>query len=130
MNDVNDPIVHAMQYVRDHFSDDIRLQDVADHVSLSQSRLYRLFKERTGTGFKPYLISLRVREAQRLLVGSELPVTEIFLRCGFPNHASFYRSFQLLAAMKPGEYRSAATAAAVKTYGRSPDRAASQVNRT
>jgi len=95
----------ALEYIREHLADDIRLQDVADHISLSPSRTYHLFKEIIGDGFKEHLIKMRIKEAQRLLVGTDLPITDVFLQSGFPNHASFYRSFQQIVNMTPGEYR-------------------------
>src|SRR5690554_3675010 len=99
-------IFPALAFIHDHLRENIRLQDVADHVSLSPSRTYHLFKEIIGDGFKEYLIKMRVKEAQRLLIGSDLPITEVYLKSGFPNHASFYRSFHQLVNMTPGDYRS------------------------
>ncbi|TBL71599.1 AraC family transcriptional regulator [Paenibacillus thalictri] len=98
-------IFPALQYVKDHFKDNIRLEDVAEHIALSPSRTYHLFKEIIGDGFKEYVIKMRVKEAQRLLIGTDLPVTEVYLKSGFPNHASFYRSFHQFVKMTPREYR-------------------------
>ncbi|NHN28967.1 AraC family transcriptional regulator [Paenibacillus agricola] len=98
-------IFPALQFIREHYTETIHLEDVASHISLSPSRTYHLFKESIGDGFKEYLIKMRVKEAQRLLIGSELPITDVFLQSGFPNHASFYRSFQQLVKMTPRQYR-------------------------
>ena len=105
-------IFPALQFVKEHLTESIRLQDVADHISLSPSRTYHLFKEIIGDGFKEYLIKMRVKEAQRLLVSSDLPITEIYLKSGFSNHASFYRSFHQIVKMTPSEYRSGSSVAA------------------
>ncbi|SFK95779.1 AraC-type DNA-binding protein [Paenibacillus sp. 1_12] len=105
-------IFPALQFIKEHYTETIHLEDVAAHISLSPSRTYHLFKEIIGDGFKEYLIKMRVKEAQRLLIGSDIPVTDVFLQSGFPNHASFYRSFQQLVKMTPSQYRKSAGAAA------------------
>lgn len=101
-------IMPALRYIKERLHEPIQLQDVADHISLSTSRTYHLFKETIGEGFKEHLIKLRVREAQKLLAGSDLPITEICAKSGFTNHASFYRSFHSLVQMTPSEYRNKA----------------------
>jgi AraC-like DNA-binding protein len=105
-------IFPALQFIKEHFKEEIYLEDVAEHISLSPSRTYHLFKEIIGDGFKEYLIKMRVKEAQRLLIGSGLPITDVFLQSGFPNHASFYRSFNQFVKMTPRQYRATSGTAA------------------
>jgi AraC-like DNA-binding protein len=105
-------IFPALQYIKEHFTEAIHLEDVAKHISLSPSRTYHLFKEIIGDGFKEYLIKMRVKEAQRLLIGSDMPITDVFLQSGFPNHASFYRSFKQFVKMPPRQYRDSSGTAA------------------
>ncbi|MNY45070.1 Xylose operon regulatory protein [compost metagenome] len=47
----------------------------------------------------------RLEEGSRLLLHTELPITEIALRCGYTDHSAFSRQFRALTSLSPSQYR-------------------------
>jgi len=84
---------------------DFGLEDAAAGAGLSRFHLSRLIKSETGEGFREHLARLRVRQAEKDLVGSDLPVTEIAYRSGFRSLATFNRVFKEYAGECPSGYR-------------------------
>lgn len=95
----------VLDYMKEHFRENITLESVASMLALSPSRARHLFAEKLGGGFKQYLLQLRINEAKRLLVSTELPIVEVMHSCGFQSHAPFYRAFKQIVGMPPQTYR-------------------------
>lgn len=95
----------ALAYIQDHFHEPVQLADIARVLSLSPSRTRHLFLEIVGERFKSYLLQIRVQEAKKLLSGTNMPITDIYLSCGFQSSSSFYREFKKLVSVSPQEYR-------------------------
>lgn len=95
----------ALLYLKQNFREPVELEEVSAQLSLSPSRTRHLFKEATGEGIKEFVIHLRVNEAKKLLVQTDLPITDIYLDCGFQSPAPFYRAFKQLTGITPNEYR-------------------------
>jgi AraC-like DNA-binding protein len=95
----------ALGFLQENFREDVTPDQVAARLSLSPSRARHLFKEVVGEGIKDFLSELRVNEAKRLLIETALPVTDVYLSCGFQSHASFYRTFKEVVGVTPSEYR-------------------------
>ncbi len=64
-----------------------------------------VFKDVTGVSFKEYVTQVRVAEAKRLLLGTDLSVAEIARAVSYTNLNQFYKVFYRSCAMSPGEYR-------------------------
>ncbi|MFC5651016.1 AraC family transcriptional regulator [Paenibacillus solisilvae] len=95
----------ALEFIHTSYREQIGLKELADVLSLSESRARHLFKEAVGKNFKEYLAFVRIQEAKRLLCASDPSVTDIYLACGFHSSAPFYRSFQQLVGISPLGYR-------------------------
>lgn len=94
-----------LQYTAEHYSEDITLQSVADAIFLSRGHLSRVFQKEMGMPFSEYLRTLRLNKAARLLLSTELPVTDIALECGFSNTNTFIANFKQVYEETPGTYR-------------------------
>ena len=95
----------ALIFLEECFREPIQLKDVAEKVSLSPSRTRHLFKETLGENFNEYLLRLRINEAKRLLVYSDLSILEICFQSGFNSTATFYRSFSSFVGVSPHKFR-------------------------
>jgi AraC-like DNA-binding protein len=62
-------------------------------------------KQVTGIHFSEYVRNVRLGEACRLLLGTDMTNEEICHACGFRDITSFYRSFQTHMSMTPLAYR-------------------------
>jgi len=95
----------VLAYVDGHCHETITLDDVAEVVHVSPSRVRHVFKDVTGVSFKEYLTQVRVAESKRLLLSTDLPIAEIARRVSYTNLYQFYKVFYRSCSMSPGEYR-------------------------
>lgn len=95
----------VLAYVDRHCGESITLGDVADVVHVSSSRVRHLFKDVTGVGFKDYVTQVRVNEAKRLLLTTEMSVAEVAEAVSYSNLHQFYKVFYRSCSMSPAEYR-------------------------
>lgn len=94
------------EYVFRHFTQVIRLGDVAREASLSESAFCIYFKKRTKKTFSTFLKEIRIGYACKLLSDSgERNIAQICFDSGFNNVANFNRQFREVTGMSPREYR-------------------------
>jgi AraC-like DNA-binding protein len=113
-SDRREQIRPVLAYVDRHCRDSITLDDVADVVHVSPSRVRHVFKDVTGVSFKEYVTQVRVAEAKRLLLGTDQSVADIAHAVSYTNLHQFYKVFYRSCAMSPGEYRRYYTPAGVE----------------
>lgn len=86
-----------LDWLNDHYSEEIDWEALADRFSLSLRTLHRQMKQQTGITPQRYLNRLRLLQARHLLRHSEARITDIAFQCGFgdSNHFStlFKREF-------------------------------------
>lgn len=92
-------------YLEEHFTEDISLDDMSEHVGISKYHLCRSFKKVTGYSPKEYIIHLRISQAKILLESTNLPSYKIGFLTGFQNEANFIMHFKKITNMTPGNYR-------------------------
>jgi YesN/AraC family two-component response regulator len=102
----------VLAHVAEHCREPITLEQVAALVHVSPSRVRHVFKEVTGVGFKEYVTQVRVAEAKRLLVSTDLSVAEVAQSVSYTNLSQFYKVFDRATSMSPAEYRRYYTPAA------------------
>lgn len=64
-----------------------------------------LFKQYTGCNFVNYLKDLRINEAKRLLIDTDLRVNEVSQKVGYDNEKHFMKIFKNTCGVSPSEYR-------------------------
>ena len=96
----------AIDIIRFEYTDyQITLEYIADRLYLSKSQLSRFFKQVTGITFSEYLHGIRIQKVCELLLAEDESIDEIARKCGFHNMAAFYKLFNSVKGMTPGEYR-------------------------
>lgn len=98
-------VTQALEFIHGHFTDDINMTVVANHVSVNYTWFSEKFKEQTGINFNDYLKSLRIAEAKRLLEKGCYKVYEVANNSGFGDVKYFTRAFKEITGLSPGEYR-------------------------
>ncbi|MFC6669291.1 AraC family transcriptional regulator [Marinobacterium aestuariivivens] len=101
----------AVNYIFDHYSGELSLEEVAEHLGMQPTYFSKFFRQATGRRFIEFVNSLRVTRACDLLAHSDLPVTDICFEVGFTNISNFNRRFQALKEMTPSDYRRLASVA-------------------
>lgn len=94
----------ACDYIANHYGLPIGIEDVAAHVGLSRSRLYRAFQQEVHISPIRYLSHFRIRQACMLLERKDLTIKEVAHSVGFENQLYFSRRFREIMNMSPTEY--------------------------
>nr|WP_275983808.1 response regulator [Paenibacillus hamazuiensis] len=94
----------ALQYMRDHFRENIGTADIAQYVRLSRSYLSDLFGKETGESLSEALTRIRIEEAKRLLGTGEKKVYEVAEAVGFQDAKTFAKTFKKVVGCSPKEY--------------------------
>lgn len=95
----------ALQYIRTHFQADLSLEKVASIVFLNPVYFSQLFKQKTGLGFKEYVIQLRMEQAKQLLHNPQLKLADVAERIGYQDMRHFTQVFRKKFSVTPTEYR-------------------------
>ena len=95
----------AKEYIKQHFSKEIFLEEVAKFVDISPYYFSKLFKEEAGQNFIDYLTSLRIDKAKELLSSPERSMKEICIEVGYSDPNYFSRIFKKTTGYTPTEYR-------------------------
>ena len=103
----------ALDYMKKNAAEPhLSLNDVAEHVYVSQWHLSKLLNRETGQSFFDLLGSMRIEQAKQLLANPALRVHEVAEQTGYADVAHFSKSFKKFAGCTPGEYRKSIAPAA------------------
>ena len=99
---------HAVEttkvYLKETIHSPASLEQMAEHAVMSKFHLSRLFKQVVGISPSVFQMSLRVREAKRLLRRNE-PLAHVAFDLGFSDQAHFTRTFKRFVGVTPGQYQ-------------------------
>ena len=98
-------VIMVDQFLRDNLSRPLTLDDIADHVGLSQRSLCRQFLQLTGDTVMERLITLRMDRAAALLAETDDTLGAVGDAVGFPDPSYFCRRFRLHYHVTPNTYR-------------------------
>lgn len=97
--------VQAMEYIDQHFIQDITLEQIAAHIGVSPSYLSRVFAHSVGQNVSGYIMEKRVERAKHLITTTNLKHYEIAEKCGLNSSAYFTSVFKKVTGMTPNQYR-------------------------
>lgn len=105
MDTGNAHVEKAKQFITTHLTQEIRMEDVAQAVGLSQFHLSRLFKALTGLTMREYLMKERIEAAKHLLIASDRTISQIAFLLRFCDQSYFTLVFRKETGLTPGQYR-------------------------
>ena len=88
-----------------HSSENVSMDEAANHVGYSKFHFARLFKEYTGMTFNDYQTTLKLKEVERQLTDTDLQISDIAMACGFNNLTSLSRCFKKQYGCSPSQFR-------------------------
>ena len=88
----NERIREILQYLDANLTEEIDIDDLAQHFFISKYHMMRLFRRETGTTIHLYITQKRLILA-RSLIDSGMRSTEACYRCGFHSYSSFTRAY-------------------------------------
>ncbi|MHC8391832.1 AraC family transcriptional regulator [Pseudomonas sp. MDT2-39-1] len=104
LREPNFKLERAADYIRDHCTCQLKLEDICEAAQLSPSYLIRAFKHHYGMTPHAFLVNRRIQFARDQLRNGKL-IADVALEAGFADQAHFQRVFKQHLAATPGQYR-------------------------
>ena len=94
----------VIDYINSSYMREVRVEEIADSLSLDRRYLSRLFKQRTGMTIQEYLINVRMEAACRQLSAGG-SVTDASVLCGYSDVCNFSKMFKRMYGVSPKNWR-------------------------
>ena len=98
-------VENAKSYMRNNYSQNISVKEIADILSISDRYLYNLFVKYEKVSPKQYLNDLKIQRACWLLKTTNHTISEVALSVGYADIFAFSKFFSVKTGMSPSEYR-------------------------
>lgn len=95
----------VLEYIKNHYTERITLDELAELEHISKSYLSRRFKKRTGISVISYINKMRIEQSKQFLMASALDINEISYQVGFESPKYFHRVFKELVGESPASFR-------------------------
>lgn len=106
---VTDLSLRVSNYIQNHITEVITVDDLAGALYLSRARLSARLKEETGMTIVQMIQNIKIEEAKRLLLYSDRPISAISDYLAFSSQSHMTRVFEKLTGMTPAAYRRSAS---------------------
>lgn len=98
-------LVEIKNYLDEHYTEKIVLDDLAEKYYINKYYLTKIFKETYGSTINGYIIAKRITRAKQLLRFTDMTVDEIGAAVGMGDANYFSRTFRKVEGISPREYR-------------------------
>lgn len=103
---IRDPrVIEACQFVTSNLAGELKIDEVANHVCLSPSRLAHLFREQMGVNLLRWREDQRIIRARLLLQTTQEPIATIGRIVGYDDQLYFSRVFRKRVGVSPSDFR-------------------------
>lgn len=105
--DAEDSIIDRIrEYIAQHYGEDLTLEHMSEAFSMNANYFSSFFHQKTGVKYKDYLTRVRMTEAKRMLLQTDMLIYEISQRVGYTDIRYFSQTFAKHTGVKPKDYRS------------------------
>ena len=94
-----------INYIHANFSENLSLEKLSEISCISISALERRFKKHLGRTPSQYINEVRLREARRLVIETDIPISQIAFQCGFIDPSYFSKRFCKTYGKPPSKLR-------------------------
>ena len=99
----DDPIIN---YITINYSNpELSVIELQQAMGIHERKISSIIKKKTALSFKQFLNKIRITEAKRLLLESDLNISEIALKTGYANTTHFNRVFKASEDCSPNDFR-------------------------
>lgn len=95
----------VFSYVSENYGTEITAQDMAKLCNMSYSYFSRMFKKIMKKSFSEYLTYVRISEAEKLLITTDMNITEIAMQVGFSTTSYFIQQFKNIKSVSPKQFK-------------------------
>ena len=93
----------ALRYINDRYTEELTLDEIADHVNVSKFHLCHEFKRLTEHSMGTYIVTKRLQHALSQLKKGVPPMDACF-QSGFTSYSNFQKSFRAYYGLSPRQY--------------------------
>jgi len=104
-NITNEYIQKIVNYIEDHFTSEINIDELTHLVPLSRRNMEIKFKEEMGTTIYQFILNCRIDYFTNLLLTTNRPLFDIALESGFNDYKNISRLFKKMKGYTPSAYR-------------------------
>lgn len=104
-NSVSRNILKCINYIQEHYGENITLDKLSELSNVSRATLFRYFLKLTGATPINYLNAFRLSKAREMLSQSDMSVADIAAACGFYDSSHLNRFFSRTYGCTPGQHR-------------------------
>lgn len=97
-------MMKAKKYIDENYKKDITVEEMAEIIEKTPNYFSHLFKKEFNTSFSEYLNTIRIREAKRLMLESNMLIYEISDEVGFNDYKYFSYVFKKVQGCTPSEF--------------------------
>ena len=94
-------VTRAIAWLKEHFAEPVRLEELASEVNMSASGFHHHFKSVTAMTPLQYQKQLRLQEARRLMLSEGLDAAAAGFRVGYESPSQFTREYRRLFGAPP-----------------------------
>lgn len=98
-------ILKSIEYIKNHYNNEITLEEVAGYVCVSSYYFSKIFKEYTGKNYVDYITELRIEKAKEMLKSGETSIKDICFEVGYNDPNYFSRVFKKVEGVTPSEFK-------------------------
>lgn len=98
-------VKEPVDYIRQNYHLHFTVDELAEVAHLSVSALERRFKKYLGKTPKQLINEVRLENARKLLVETNIPIAQVGEDTGFTDHSYFSKQFRLFFGELPSEFR-------------------------
>ena len=96
-------VMHSIEYIKNHFDEDITLSEIVHRSAMSKTCFCTLFSSIVGMPFKEYLNRCRIQKAAELISAGK-KISDAGNCCGYSDFSTFYRNFKKYMGMSPSAF--------------------------
>lgn len=99
-------MLNVLSYINNNINDNnLNVENLADELLLSRSKLYRKIKALTGLTANEFIRNIRLEKSKDFIENSEFSISEICYKVGFSSPSYFTKCFKLQYGLLPKEIR-------------------------
>ena len=101
----NKPIRIAKEYINENYHKPISLEEISSVIGFNPAYFSTMFKKETGENFIDYLAKIRIKNAENLLLQTDLTVDDVASAVGYADTKYFSKLFKKKTGLNPSQYR-------------------------
>ncbi len=99
------PIISAITYINKNFNEKILIDDMLKLTLLGHSTFFETFRKVVNCSFATYLQIIRLKNAHRMMAGTNFPIAQVAVMCGFSSHSHMERAYKKFSGVVPTRAR-------------------------